>query len=96
MFCDYYSGGTVTHSADPVYTMPDLGYRDGNRLYLVGRVDEVVNLSGTKILFSRFEGILREIPGIADVGTAGNVPLSEWTGQSSVWFVTMAFFGRVV
>lgn len=80
MFCDYYSGGTVTHSADPVYTMPDLGYRDGNRLYLVGRVDEVVNLSGTKIPFSRFEGILREIPGIADVGIVGNVPLAGMDG----------------
>ena len=75
IFCDYYSGGEVTRSTEPVYTMPDLGYLDGRRLYLVGRDDEVLNLSGNKIPFSRFEGVLRGMPGVTDVGIVGDVSL---------------------
>ena len=75
IFCEYYSGGVVTLSTEPVYAMPDLGYLDGRRLYLVGRDDEVLNLSGNKIPFSRFEGVLRGMPGVTDVGIVGDVPL---------------------
>ena len=80
IFCDYYAAGTVTRSAEPVYTMPDLGYLDGRKLYLVGRDDEVVNLSGAKVPFSRFESVLRDIPGIIDVGIVADVELGGANG----------------
>jgi acyl-CoA synthetase (AMP-forming)/AMP-acid ligase II len=54
----------------PTITLPDLGYLEGNSLYLTGRADEVFNLSGTKIAFDIFQqAIEKQVPG-CDVGIA--------------------------
>ena len=87
IFCDYYSGGEITRVSQSLYTMPDLGYLEGHSLYLVGRDDEVFNLSGNKVPYSVIEAAVREAPGVADVGVVGAATADDPLG------VLIAFVG---
>ena len=71
IFCDYYSGGEITRVSQDRYAVPDLGYVEGNSLYLVGRDDEVFNLSGKKFPYSLIAEIVREASGVRDAGVVG-------------------------
>ncbi len=79
-FTNYYSKGKIIKDERKLYTLPDLGYLDGYSLYLVGRDDEVFNVSGNKVPFSRIEAAVRTIPKVADAavvgGTAAGDPLA--------------------
>jgi len=71
----YYSKGKTVRDEQSFYALPDLGYLDGYSLYLVGRDDEVFNISGNKFAFSTIEGAVRGLPGVRDVavGSAATV-----------------------
>lgn len=49
----------------------DLAHWDGGRLYLDGRVDDVINRGGEKVLPAYVESKINEIPGIADACVFG-------------------------
>jgi len=46
----------------------DLGFLDeAGRIHLVGRESEVINVFGLKVIPSEVEGVIRDVPGVADV-----------------------------
>jgi acyl-CoA synthetase (AMP-forming)/AMP-acid ligase II len=46
----------------------DLGFLDEkNRIHLVGRESEVINVFGLKVIPSEVEAVIRDVPGVADV-----------------------------
>jgi long-chain acyl-CoA synthetase len=49
----------------------DLGWADNGYLYLVDRVDEVINSAGEKIAPTEVERVIARIPGVAEVGVVG-------------------------
>lgn len=69
-FAPYYTKGTAAAPA-AMLALPDLGYAEGFSLYLLGRGDEVLNMSGNKTAFSIIEGALRQMPGVRDVAIVG-------------------------
>ncbi len=73
----YYSRGQVIPDNTPFYALPDLGYVQDGALYLVGRDDEVYNVSGNKIAFSRIESAVRGVPGIRDAAVCGGGELGD-------------------
>lgn len=69
-----YVGGKVISNDTKLYRLPDLGFVRGNRLYLVGRDDEVYNFSGNKIAFSRIEEAIRQQATVTDVAIVAALP----------------------
>lgn len=56
----------------------DLGYRDGNgRMHLLGRLDDLINVSGQKVIPSEVEQILLRHPGVREAVV--------FRGQHPVW-----------
>ena len=79
-YVPYYAKGQVVPSDQAFYTLPDLGYAEGTRLYLVGRDDEVYNISGNKIAFSAIDQDLRSQPGVTDVALVGGAQVGDPSG----------------
>jgi fatty-acyl-CoA synthase len=61
-------------------TLPDLGYMQGESLYLLGRSDEVFNASGNKTAFSIIAHDLLALPGVTDVGIVGAGAIGDPAG----------------
>lgn len=76
-YAPYYVAGKLVPSATGLITLPDIGYMDGESLYLLGRDDEVFNVSGNKTAFSLIEHDLLTLPGVADVGIVGGAAIGE-------------------
>jgi o-succinylbenzoate---CoA ligase len=77
--------------ADGWYRTGDLGRFDpqaGGRLWVVDRLDDVVNSGGVKVGPTEVERVLARHPGVADVCVAGR-PDPDW-GQRVVAFVVPA------
>jgi acyl-CoA synthetase (AMP-forming)/AMP-acid ligase II len=49
----------------------DLGWADDGYLYLVDRLDEVINSAGEKVAPSEVERVIARVPGVAEVGVVG-------------------------
>lgn len=49
----------------------DLVERRDDRVYFVGRRSETINVGGSKVLPARVEGVIRLVPGVADVHVRG-------------------------
>ena len=64
----------------PFYTLPDLGFIEDGRVYLVGRDDEVLNISGNKIAYSVIDRALRAMPGVRDVAVVGAADIGDPSG----------------
>ena len=76
----YYVGGKVIPNTETFHMMPDLGYVEGDRLYLAGRDDEVLNISGNKIAFSVIDAELRREPMVKDVAVVSAASLGDPSG----------------
>jgi acyl-coenzyme A synthetase/AMP-(fatty) acid ligase len=76
----YYSNGEVVPFTGGLYTLPDLGFMEHGRLYLVGRDDEVVNVDGVKAAFADIEAAVRAQPGIRDAAVVSATPISDIGG----------------
>lgn len=56
----------------------DLGYRDeASRLWVVGRVDDVIVTGGENVQPARVASVIREMEGVTDVAVLG-IPDDEW------------------
>ncbi|MFO1183302.1 MAG: class I adenylate-forming enzyme family protein [Bauldia sp.] len=75
-FRPYVEGGRIA-APETRRALPDVGYAVGDRLYLVGRDDEVININGVKTAFSTVERVLRALPGVRDVAVVGGGALGE-------------------
>ncbi|MFO1183301.1 MAG: AMP-binding protein [Bauldia sp.] len=73
----YYVAGRLVPAATGLITLPDIGYMEGQSLYLLGRDDEVFNVSGNKTAFSLIEHALLALPGVVDVGIVGGAAIGE-------------------
>jgi acyl-coenzyme A synthetase/AMP-(fatty) acid ligase len=92
----YYSRGQVIPDNQPFYALPDLGYVDGGSLYLVGRDDEVYNVSGNKIAFSRIESVVRGVPGVRDAAVCSGSGLGDPIALMIAVVVEGAFDPRAI
>lgn len=76
----YYADGGVVRSDETFYTLPDIGYVRGNRVYFVGRDDEVLNISGNTVAYSVIDAALRAMPGVKDVAVVGGGGIGDPSG----------------
>jgi acyl-coenzyme A synthetase/AMP-(fatty) acid ligase len=76
----YYVGGRIVPSDDQFYTMPDLGYAEGTRIFVIGRDDEVYSYNGNKTAFSLIDRALRRFPGVADVAVVSGNAIGDPLG----------------
>jgi acyl-coenzyme A synthetase/AMP-(fatty) acid ligase len=76
----FYVGGRIVSSADPFYTMPDLGYAEGGRLFVIGRDDEVYSYNGNKTAFSLIDSALRRVPHVSDVAVVSGNAIGDPLG----------------
>ena len=79
-YLPYYSGGKLVPNDDHFYTLPDLGYAEDGKVYLIGRSDEVVNISGNKVAFSRIDANLRALPGVRDIAIVSALDIGDASG----------------
>ncbi len=79
--------------AGGVFTAGDVATWRGGRLALVGRVDDLLNVHGKKVMPREVERVLAELPGVDDVVVVG-VPRPE-TGGHVVRAVIACAAGRV-
>ena len=75
-----YVNGKAVRADGPFYTLPDLGFIEDGRVYLTGRDDEVLNISGNKIAYGVIEGALRAMPGVRDVAVANAASVGDAMG----------------
>ena len=76
----YYAKGAIVQNDETFYTLPDIGYVRGNRVYIVGRDDEVLNVSGNKIAYSTIETGVRRLAGVRDVAIVSAATLGDPSG----------------
>lgn len=78
MVCAGYWGNTISKNdnlKEGIYYTSDLGYIDeSGRLIVLGRVDDVINYKGIKIMPEEIETIVRKYDGIADCAC---VPIAD-------------------
>ena len=79
-YVPYYVNGKAVPPSGELYTLPDLGFIEDGRVYLVGRDDEVLNISGNKVAYSVIDNALRAMPGVRDVAVIGAVGLGDPLG----------------
>jgi acyl-coenzyme A synthetase/AMP-(fatty) acid ligase len=79
-YVPYYVNGKAVPPSGALYTLPDLGFVEDGRVYLVGRDDEVLNISGNKIAYSVIDQALRAMPGVRDVAVVGAAGLGDPLG----------------
>ena len=63
--------------ADGWFRTADLGSLDGDRLTVLGRVDDVINTGGVKVAAAAVERVLCGRPGVSEACVVG-VPDAEW------------------
>lgn len=76
----YYANGGLVPNDETFYTLPDIGYVRGNRVYFVGRDDEVLNISGNTVAYSVIDNALRAMPGVRDVAVVGGGGIGDPSG----------------
>src|SRR6185312_613220 len=76
----YYVDGRIVPSDDQFYTMPDLGYAEGTRIFVVGRDDEVYSYNGNKTAFSLIDNALRRFPHVTDVAVVSGNAIGDPLG----------------
>jgi acyl-coenzyme A synthetase/AMP-(fatty) acid ligase len=76
----YYVGGRIVPSDDQFYTMPDLGYAEGTRIFVIGRDDEVYSYNGNKTAFSLIDSALRRFPHVSDVAVVSGNAIGDPLG----------------
>jgi acyl-coenzyme A synthetase/AMP-(fatty) acid ligase len=76
----YYVGGRVVPSDDQFYTMPDLGYAEDGRLFVIGRDDEVYSFNGNKTAFSLIDSALRRFAGVSDAAVVSGNAIGDPLG----------------
>lgn len=76
----YYSKGRLVSERGGALALPDIGYLRGQRIYLVGRDDEVVNFDGNKTAYSIIDAELRAQPGVGDVAIVGAAAIGDSAG----------------
>ena len=79
-YLPYYSRGNIVPNDEPFYSLPDLGYTEHGNLYIVGRNDEVVNISGNKVAFSTIDTSLRTAPGVRDIAIVSASDIGDASG----------------
>jgi acyl-coenzyme A synthetase/AMP-(fatty) acid ligase len=79
-FPRYFANGKLQPVPSGPMTLPDLGYMQGDSLYLLGRSDEVFNASGNKTAFSIIEHALLTLPGVTEIGMIGAGAIGDPTG----------------
>ena len=79
-YTPYYQKGRIVPYADKFYTLPDLGFAEAGRLFLVGRDDEVFNINGNKTAYSLIDAALRAEPGVKDVAIVSAEPIGDAAG----------------
>ena len=79
-FVAYYVNGKAVSASGPFYTLPDLGFIEDGRVYLVGRDDEVLNISGNKVAYSVIDQALRNMAGIRDIAIVSAAAVGDPTG----------------
>lgn len=81
----------VTYRGRPVHT-GDAGYFDSDhRLHVVGRIDDMINVSGLKVLPSEVETVIGEHPGVAEV-VVHKTAHGVWGEAVKAWIVLAAQF----
>lgn len=66
------AAGLVQPTPDGYATVGDRGYLDPEGyLYLAGRLDDVVNVGGTKVALSEVEAVLASHPAVVDIAVLG-------------------------
>ncbi|MBM3852619.1 MAG: long-chain fatty acid--CoA ligase, partial [Verrucomicrobia bacterium] len=69
----------------------DLGYLDAaGHLFLTGRLKDVINVGGYKVIPAEVESVLLSDPTVADAGVAGLDGLPGFTGEAVVAAVVAA------
>ena len=79
-YVPYYVNGKVVPLNGPFYTLPDVGFIEDGRLYLLGRDDEVLNISGNKVAYSVIDSGLRAMPGVRDVAIVSAAGVGDPSG----------------
>ncbi len=89
LFSGYWPDGADGPDGDGWWATGDVGFLDeGGDLFLVDRLDEVIVVAGFRVYPQEVEGVIAEVPGVADVAVIG-VPDDE-TRNAVVAYVRVA------
>lgn len=84
---EYREAGAAT-DADGWFATRDEGYLDGaGYLFVRGRADDTIIRGGENIAPAEIEGVLEQLPGVAEVAVVG-LPSEEWGQQIGAFIVT--------
>ncbi|MBI3554120.1 MAG: acyl--CoA ligase [Elusimicrobia bacterium] len=76
---------------DGWYASNDLGtLGDDGRLFLKGRIEDVINVGGLKVFPAEIEGVLRTHPAVADCACVGAADPAGLTGEAARAFLVPA------
>ncbi len=76
-FTKYINKGRIVQYEQPFLEIPDLGYIDGSRMYLVGRSDEVYNHSGNVMAYGAIADEIARLADVKDVGIVSGASLGD-------------------
>jgi fatty-acyl-CoA synthase len=85
---DGYTGGGDKERIDEMVSTGDVGYFDGELLFVEGRDDDMIVSGGENVFPTEVEDVIGELPGVAEVAVVG-VPDDDF-GQRLVAFVVKA------
>ncbi len=85
---DGYTGGGDKERIDEMVSTGDVGYFDGDLLFVEGRDDDMIVSGGENVFPTEVEDVIGELPGVAEVAVVG-VPDDDF-GQRLVAFVVKA------